>query len=195
MTDTQRSSGVSLSTARLILRTPVVADAARFAAYRVRNQESHGWTEPARDEDYFTIGYWKRALEPLSRRAQEDQEYRFAAFLRERPDQLVGLVNLYNVTRSHMQSALLGYSVDVEMVGRGIATEGVGAVVGWAFAEADLMRLEACVLPENLASVRVLQKTGFERVGLMHKSLKLGSGWRDHDLYDQTNPEHRGTYR
>ena len=122
-----------------------------------------------------------------------DTEYRFAAWSLADPDQLVGLVNLYNVVRGPVQCALLGYSVDVAHMGRGYATEGVTAVVNWAFQEADLMRLEAGVLPRNAASVRVLEKCGFRRVGTMRRSLRLAGGWEDHDLYDQTNPAHRGS--
>ena len=193
MTDVSAGLIVKIFTERLSLRTPVVSDAAAFAGYRVKNRASHGWTEPPRGDEYFTIGYWKQALAPVADRAKDDTEYRFAAFLRDDPDQLVGLVNLYNVVRGPIQSALLGYSVDVDFMGQGYGTEGVSAVVKWAFNQADLMRLEANVLPHNHASVRVLQKCGFQRVGTTHKSLKLVSGWEDHDLYDQTNPAHRGT--
>lgn len=192
MTERVPDMVLRVSTVRLELRTPLSSDAADFAAYRVRNRASHGWTEPPRADEYFTEGYWRHALAPVAERARADSEYRFAAFLREDPDQLVGLVNLYNVVRGPLQVALLGYSVDVDHMGKGLATESVSGVIEWAFSDADLMRVEANVLPHNDASVRVLQKCGFQRVGTMHKSLKLMSGWEDHDMYDRTNPDHKG---
>ena len=193
MTAPWAEGGVHVLTERLVLRTPTEADAEQVAAYRLRNREAHGWTEPPRAEEYFTADYWRRALGPVPGRAMADTEYRFAAWSLADPDQLVGLVNLYNVVRGPVQCALLGYSVDVAHMGRGYATEGVTAVVNWAFQEADLMRLEAGVLPRNAASVRVLEKCGFRRVGTMRRSLRLAGGWEDHDLYDQTNPAHRGS--
>ncbi|MBS1709859.1 MAG: GNAT family N-acetyltransferase [Armatimonadetes bacterium] len=192
MSATRPTAVLRLSTPRMELRTPCQGDAGEFAAYRVRNRQAHGWTEPPRQEEYFTAGYWHNALAPVPDRAKNDTEYRFAAFLKDDPDHLVGLVNLYNVMRGPIQCALLGYSVDAGHMGRGLASEAVSAVVSWAFGPADLMRLEANVLPENHASIRVLEKCGFHRVGLMRKSLRLAGGWQDHYMYETVNEHHRG---
>ena len=181
-------------TRRLRLRAPISGDAKLFAAYRVLNRESHAWTEPLRAESYYTERYWKQALTRSEHLRESDEEYRFAGFLNEEHGPLACVVNLYSVARGPVQCALLGYSVDCGLTGQGYATEAVGAVVRHAFASLDLMRIEAGVLPENLASIRVLLKTGFARVGTTHKSLCVLGEWRDHDLYDQTNPTWRGLY-
>jgi ribosomal-protein-alanine N-acetyltransferase len=64
--------------------------------------------------------------------------------------------------------------------GQGLGTEAVRAMVAFGHGVAGLNRIEAVVVPENEASVRVLRKAGFEDEGLLR-----GYGrWRGryHDL-------------
>lgn len=165
-----------------------------MAEYRRRNRESHAWTEPARRPEYFQAPYWEHTVANASRRAKDDEEYRFMGFRRGDPSQLICLVNFYTVTRGPIQSALLGYSVDVEQMGQGYATEAVREVVRFGFRDIDLKRIEAGVLPENTASIRVLEKCGFSRVGTTRQSLQVMGVWRDHDLYETINPDWKGLH-
>lgn len=59
----------------------------------------------------------------------------------------------------------IGYSVLPQFRGRGYATEIVEGLVRWALAHSDLTRVEAKTEWANPASVRVLIKAGFVRVG------------------------------
>lgn len=58
------------------------------------------------------------------------------------------------------KSAGIGYWLGEPFWGRGIATEAVKAVTGYAFSEFDLYRIEAGVFGWNPASMRVLEKAG-----------------------------------
>jgi ribosomal-protein-alanine N-acetyltransferase len=55
-----------------------------------------------------------------------------------------------------------------------------------AFGSLGLHRLEAGTLVDNPASQRVLEKNGFELVGLARNYLHIGGEWRDHLLYQRT---------
>ena len=59
------------------------------------------------------------------------------------------------------RTAALGYWLGEAYWGRGIATEALRAVTDWAFANLDLVRLEAGVFAWNPASARVLEKAGY----------------------------------
>jgi len=50
--------------------------------------------------------------------------------------------------------------------GCGYATEAVRALVAWALGQDGVARVTARCDPENTASVRVLEKTGFVRTGV-----------------------------
>ena len=59
----------------------------------------------------------------------------------------------------------IGYGTLGEFQGRGYATEAVSGLVEWALSQPDVFQVVAEALPENSASVRVLQKNGFVDVG------------------------------
>ena len=58
----------------------------------------------------------------------------------------------------HKRSAEIGYWIGEPHWGKGIATIALGAIVQYAFANFDLVRLYATVFEPNLASARVLEK-------------------------------------
>lgn len=58
-------------------------------------------------------------------------------------------------------SAELGYSLLAEHRSAGYAIEAVVALVGAAFRASDLKRIDACTVPENLPSRRLLERLGF----------------------------------
>lgn len=59
----------------------------------------------------------------------------------------------------------IGYSIVPESRARGFATETVRALVAHAFSKPQVVRVAACTAAGNLASVRVLERCGFELVG------------------------------
>ena len=60
----------------------------------------------------------------------------------------------------------LGYRFLPEYWGKGIATESSKAVIKYAFEKLNLTHLIAFVVPENTNSSKVLEKCGFEYVGM-----------------------------
>ena len=67
-------------------------------------------------------------------------------------------------------SAEMGYWLSEELWGRGIATRAVTAMSEWAFENYNLTRVFAMAFAHNAASIRVLEKAGFEREGLLRRS-------------------------
>jgi RimJ/RimL family protein N-acetyltransferase len=55
----------------------------------------------------------------------------------------------------------VGWGLDPEWWGRGLATEAGAACVRWAFDELGYERLVSICTPENVASRRVMEKLGF----------------------------------
>ena len=80
----------------------------------------------------------------------------------------IGLVLKDDVFR---RSAEIGYWLGEEYWGRGIVTEAVRAVTDYAFATFDLCRVYAGVFEWNHASMRVLEKAGYEYECRMRKSV------------------------
>jgi len=84
----------------------------------------------------------------------------------------------------------LGYELAPAAWGRGLATEAVRAVVRFGHEQVELNRIEAAVMLENHASVRVLEKAGFREEGVLrafgywkgcYHDLRMFSVLRDSD--------------
>ena len=102
--------------------------------------------------------------------------------------EVVGRITLNNVVRGAFQSCSLGYWLAERATGRGLATEALGEVLGVAFDELGLHRVEAGTLVHNVASQRVLAHHGFIRFGLAPRYLQIAGRWQDHLLFQLLNP-------
>ena len=67
---------------------------------------------------------------------------------------------------------------------QGIMTEALDVIVSFGFAAMELHRIQAYVQPDNLAAIRVIEKTGFRREGVLRKyHYSKEKGWVDKALY------------
>ena len=73
-------------------------------------------------------------------------------------------VGIAGFSRAH-DAVVTGYSVYPALQRMGLATEGLQALVGWLFEQADVSRVRATIPPDNTPSVRVAEKVGMELVG------------------------------
>jgi ribosomal-protein-alanine N-acetyltransferase len=82
---------------------------------------------------------------------------------------VVGGVNLRRAPEHRL--AELGYALARGVWGRGLATEAARAVIHAAFeADANLNRIRAVADSRNLASMRVLEKAGMTREGILRQN-------------------------
>lgn len=81
------------------------------------------------------------------------------------------------------RSAEMGYWLSEMYWGRGLATRAAQATSEWAFEHYQLTRIFAQVFAHNVASMRVLEKAGFEREGVMRKSAVKNGIVLDQVLY------------
>lgn len=81
------------------------------------------------------------------------------------------------------RTAEIGYWVGRTHWNRGVATEAVRAIVEYAFATFDLVRLEARVYAWNPASGRVLEKAGFTREARLRSAITKDGETIDAFLY------------
>jgi RimJ/RimL family protein N-acetyltransferase len=96
----------------------------------------------------------------------------FAAF--DADGRFVGVALAFGIDRAEAE-AELGYMVAPEARGRGLATAMLRALTDWAFAEAGVQRVRLVVDVENPASLRVAERSGYVREGVMRSQhLKQG---------------------
>lgn len=170
----------------VILRPPRASDYGAWAGLR---QASHAYLqpwEPLWPEDDLTRAAFKRRLTIYAREMEGGNAWPFFIFA-EADQSLVGAITLSNVRRGVAEVGTLGYWIGQAQAGRGLATAAVRAMVGYAFDDLKLHRVEAACVPANLASRRVLEKAGFELEGQARAYLKINGAWADHLLFGVVN--------
>ena len=77
----------------------------------------------------------------------------------------------------------LEFLIEPEARRQGYATEAVHIIVDYLFANHDIVRIQAKTHPENTPAIRVLEKNGFIREGILRKSVFSMGSWRDSILF------------
>lgn len=65
-------------------------------------------------------------------------------------------------------------------------------MLDFCFDEMGLHRVQAFIHPDNAASLRLVEKLGFRREGLLRDNLRVGKVWRDDLLYALLESDRRG---
>lgn len=120
------------------------------------------------------------------------QQYRDGGgypFVVEYDGEIAGQLNVWGVARGSLCSATIGYWVSERFAGRGITPTAVAIATDAAFTEYGLHRMEICIRPENVASLRVVQKLGFRYEGLRRRYIHIDGGWRDHYAFALTRED------
>lgn len=105
------------------------------------------------------------------------------AFVITYDGELVGQLSVAELSGGALQSSQIGYWVSQHMAGRGIAPTAVALAVDYVFAELGLHRIEVCIRPENVASLRVVEKLGLAYEGRRAAYIHIDGAWRDHDCF------------
>lgn len=172
----------------LVLRPPTVADYSAWAELRALSRSHLTPWEPAWSRDDLSRQMYRRRLRAYAKDVRDDFGYSF--FIADiTRDSLIGGITLSNVRRGSAQSAALGYWVGKPFAGQGRMSEAVQTLLPFAFRTLRLHRLEAACMPTNAASIRVLERSGFEREGLAHSYLKINGRWEDHLLFAALSPD------
>jgi ribosomal-protein-alanine N-acetyltransferase len=100
--------------------------------------------------------------------AKKHAESEFAIAL---SSEAVGGMRLHIQEDIQRRTAEIGYWLGEPFWGKGIMTSAVKALVNYAFNGFDLVRIHAFVFEWNLASARVLEKSGFHLEARLEKSV------------------------
>ena len=146
----------------VVLRAPQMADYAEWAALREASRTFLVPWEPTWPADDLTRGAFRRRLKRYAEDLRTDQAYPFFIFRAEN-DVLVGGLTLANIRRGVAQAGSLGYWIGARFARQGHMSAAVRALMPFAFGALRLHRLEAACIPTNAASIRLMEKTGFQR--------------------------------
>jgi ribosomal-protein-alanine N-acetyltransferase len=166
----------------VFLRAPQMADYSEWVALREASRDFLTPWEPTWPADDLTRASFRRRMKRYSEDQRGDLAYPLFIF-RKSDGVLVGGLTLANVRRGCAQAGSLGYWMGAAYAGKGHMTAAVAAVLPFAFGTLRLHRVEAACIPANIASIRLLEKTGFRREGFARQYLCIDGIWQDHLLY------------
>jgi len=99
-----------------------------------------------------------------------------------------GISVVFGVAEAHL-SGEIGYWLGRPYWGRGYATEAVRQKTAEVFATTDLVRIAAHVFAPNTASMRILEKCGYELEGILRRSIIKNGNIMDSHVYAKLRDE------
>ena len=166
-------------TKRLTLHLSDRGLAGPVTAYFIRNKEFLSPTEPWHEADFYTEEFQRVKLESDEKDYSNSHSAKFWISLKN-SDRIIGMVALNEIVRGAFDSCFLSYRLDKDEVRKGLMMEAIAKIIEIAFQEIGLHRIEANIMPGNIASLGVVKKLGFQNEGLSPKYLKINGIWEDH---------------
>jgi RimJ/RimL family protein N-acetyltransferase len=127
----------------------------------------------------------REAAAELQREIAEGNEretmFKWGLALRD-SDKVIGTTTLFNLSLENGR-AELGYAMAHAYWGKGYMNEALNALVSHAFEVMKLRRLEADVDPRNAASIRSLERLGFQREGFLRERWHVNGEIQDAFFY------------
>lgn len=176
---------MELLTPRINLRDFRETDFASF-----RKLETHPATyhfEPACPDEPATRKYLENAL--ADARQTPRTRYRFAVTMPP-TDEVLGRVTL-SLQNDSIREWEIGWAIHPDYWGRGFATEAARRLLGFAFADLHVHRVVAFSHVGNVASIRVMERLGMCRDGLLRETRQWQGGWADEVVFSILEREWR----
>lgn len=167
---------------RVALRFPRSSDYAEWAQLRRQSRDFLEKWEPKWAGDELERSAWRMRIRRYRTEFNRGSGVPFLIVLAG-SGEIVGGISVGNIRRGVAQTGQIGYWMGQPYAGRGLMLEAVRLVIGHCFVRLRLHRIEAACIPGNDRSVRVLEKAGFTREGLLRSYLKINGIWQDHYLY------------
>jgi ribosomal-protein-alanine N-acetyltransferase len=101
---------------------------------------------------------------------------------------LIGTVGFYGIDRVNKR-AIVGADLKKEYWGNGLMSEALQALIRFAFKEMELNRVEASTDPQNLRSLRLIERCAFRKEGVLRKKSYYKGAFHDDVIYSLLREE------
>lgn len=174
-----------LETERLLLRK-ITIDDAEDLFYLRSHDEVMKYIDRPRPK---TIEDIHQLITKMDGMLQSNEGISWAITLKQSPKQHLGNVGFWRIEPEHYR-AEIGYLLNPAFHRQGIMQEAVEATLNYAFTKMNLHSVEAGLNNDNIASHKILQKTGFVQEGLFKENYYFDGKFIDSAVYSIINPHH-----
>ncbi|MBC87316.1 MAG: hypothetical protein CL677_09075 [Bdellovibrionaceae bacterium] len=112
------------------------------------------------------------------------ESYCFAVVYRS-TGQCIGSAGIH-ISPTENQDAEFGYTLSSEYSGMGLGSEMAIGLVEFVFNDLNLNRLWGIIHPENIPSIKILEKLNFKKEGVLQEGMNLRGQFVDCFLYGKT---------
>lgn len=187
----QNTWPVILTSGDITLRPLRLRDKTQWNQVRNRNQE---WLSPWEatlpkvpgDESSADL---PRFYQMVSSNSREGRAGRAISLIIWFQGRLVGQITMGGIIFGALRGAHIGYWIDSTYANKGIITRAVEMLTQYGFDVLHLHRIEINLRPENAASRRVAEKSGYHLEGERPRFLHIDGQWRDHVTYVRENSD------
>jgi RimJ/RimL family protein N-acetyltransferase len=103
--------------------------------------------------------------------------------IKNKNHELIGGIGFHSKYGIHSHKDEIGYWLGKPFRNKGIMTDVVSKIYSIGFTDFNLIRIEATVFTNNVASKRVLEKAGFMPEGTLHKFYYKDNSFINADIY------------
>ena len=150
-----------LKTDRLLIRRFCMNDAAECFAFM--SDEQGMFLDGCKPFYTMDEDYWKRM------KLFEEREGQYVIVLRN-TNEVIGAINVFSDDSRAVSSKEIGYGISPKHQRNGYAYEAISAMINLLQKDLLFDMVVAGVLPENIPSIKLLEKLGFTREGIRHKA-------------------------
>lgn len=150
-----------LETERLILRQVTKDDAESMFVYMSDEEVmKHYGMEPFRiaDDALDEISWYQSIFEKKT-------GIRWGITLKGQ-GKVIGSCGFLNIVQQHYRTEI-GYELSRAYWGEGIASEALAAIIQYGFEQMNLQRIQALIDPPNASSIKLVERNGFMKEGLL----------------------------
>ncbi|WP_310605193.1 GNAT family N-acetyltransferase [Anaerosporobacter sp.] len=177
-------------TQRLQLRVLTSTYATEVLNFYERNKDFFNCWEPDRVRLFYTKDFHRANLVYEYNETIKSHFLRFWIFEKTNPEHIIGCVCFQNFQKGSLMTCTVGYKLDQQYTGQGIASEALQKSIEVVFSELGFHRIEALIHPMNTPSISLIEKLNFEFEGISKSCIRLNNKWTDHLRYALINPLH-----
>lgn len=90
-------------------------------------------------------------------------------------ESIIGYIDIKNIDWKICKCEL-GYFVDAAYEGKGIMSKYISTVIDYCFSELGILKIFLRIASENKGSIRLAEKNGFVREGILRNEFRMQSG-------------------
>ncbi len=107
---------------------------------------------------------------------------------------LIGTCSLFHLD-AQCRRAEIGYELNLESWGRGYMHEALLALLEYGFSEMALNRVEADIHPDNIGSIKSIERLGFRKEGHLRERWIVGDEVSDSAMFGLLRREWQSTHQ